>query len=43
VDAARTIEKAIETLFADTDVRTRDMGGKANTKDMTKAIMGLLK
>ena len=39
---ARAIEKAIETLFAEHDIRTRDMGGKANCREMADAVIGLL-
>jgi tartrate dehydrogenase/decarboxylase / D-malate dehydrogenase len=42
-EAAKAIEKAIETVLADTKIRTRDMGGKANCKDMTDAILDALK
>jgi tartrate dehydrogenase/decarboxylase / D-malate dehydrogenase len=42
-EAAAAIEKAIETLLADTDLRTRDMGGKASCKDMGDAIVELVK
>ena len=42
-EAARAIETAIETLFRDTDVRTRDMGGKATCREMTDAVLALLK
>jgi tartrate dehydrogenase/decarboxylase/D-malate dehydrogenase len=41
--AAAAIEKAIETLFRDTDVRTRDMGGKANCREMADAVLQLVK
>jgi tartrate dehydrogenase/decarboxylase / D-malate dehydrogenase len=41
-DAARTIERAIEKVLAETDVRTRDMGGKANMTTMTDAILAAL-
>src|SRR5690606_8908338 len=40
--AADAIVAAIEKLFADTDVRTRDMGGKATCKEMGKAVAELL-
>jgi tartrate dehydrogenase/decarboxylase/D-malate dehydrogenase len=33
-EAARTIVRAIETLFRDTQIRTRDMGGTASTKEL---------
>ncbi len=42
-EAARTIEKAIEKLLADTDVRTRDMGGKASCKELGDALVELVK
>ena len=42
-DAAKAIEKAIEVVLADTKIRTRDMGGKANCKEMTDAILDALK
>jgi tartrate dehydrogenase/decarboxylase / D-malate dehydrogenase len=42
-EAAAAIEKAIETVLADTKIRTRDMGGKADCKDMTDAILDALK
>ena len=42
-EAAKAIEKAIEVVLADTKVRTRDMGGKANCRDMTDAILDALK
>jgi tartrate dehydrogenase/decarboxylase/D-malate dehydrogenase len=41
-EAARAIEQAIEKVLATTDVRTADMGGKANTKQMTDAILAAL-
>ncbi len=42
-DAAAHIEKAIEKLLATTDIRTRDMGGKATCKEMGDAILQLVK
>ena len=36
--AARTVEKALETVLARSDVHTPDLGGKANTRDMGDAI-----
>lgn len=42
-EAARAIEKAIEKLLAETDVRTRDMGGKANCKELGDALVELVK
>jgi tartrate dehydrogenase/decarboxylase/D-malate dehydrogenase len=42
-DAAKAIERAIETVLATSDTRTRDMGGKANCKEMTDAILSALK
>jgi tartrate dehydrogenase/decarboxylase/D-malate dehydrogenase len=40
--AAAAIEAAIGKVLAETDVRTPDMGGKANTKQMTDAILAAL-
>ncbi|MDX1433728.1 MAG: tartrate dehydrogenase [Gammaproteobacteria bacterium] len=37
-EAARTVEQAIETVLEDPATRTPDMGGKANTEDLGKAI-----
>ncbi len=37
-DAARAIEAAIETAIADERLRTRDMGGRATTVELGKAI-----
>jgi tartrate dehydrogenase/decarboxylase / D-malate dehydrogenase len=42
-DAAKAIEGAIETLLASHDIRTRDMGGTANCKEMGKALAELVK
>jgi tartrate dehydrogenase/decarboxylase/D-malate dehydrogenase len=42
-EAARSIVAAIETLLAKTDVRTRDMGGKANCKELGDALAELVK
>src|SRR5262245_35802838 len=39
---AHAIVKAIETLFADTDVRTADMGGKATCKELGEAMVQLV-
>ena len=36
--AARAVEQAIETVLARSDVRTADLGGKANTHDVGEAI-----
>ncbi len=41
--AARAIEGAIETLFAEHDIRTRDMGGKASCREMADAVLDLIK
>jgi tartrate dehydrogenase/decarboxylase / D-malate dehydrogenase len=41
-DAAHAIERAIETVLAETDIRTRDMGGKAGTEEMGKAIVAAI-
>ena len=36
--AAKAVEKAIETILGQSDLRTPDMGGKADTVEMGKAI-----
>jgi len=41
-DAADAIVGAIETLIAEHDLRTPDMGGKASTKDLGKALASLV-
>ncbi|MGE3840229.1 MAG: tartrate dehydrogenase [Vicinamibacterales bacterium] len=41
-DAATAIVRAIERLFRETDVRTRDMGGKATCKELGRAVVDLL-
>jgi tartrate dehydrogenase/decarboxylase/D-malate dehydrogenase len=41
-EAARTIEKAVETVVAEGKVRTRDLGGEATTQQMGKAIAELV-
>jgi len=38
VEAARAIEEAIETVLEDGSVLTRDMGGKAGTVEMGRAV-----
>jgi tartrate dehydrogenase/decarboxylase / D-malate dehydrogenase len=40
--AARAIERAIEKVLAESDLRTRDMGGKATTSEMGEAIASAL-
>ena len=42
-EAAGAIVKAIETLFAETDVRTADMGGKATCKELGSALVELVR
>lgn len=42
-EAADAIVKAIEVLFAETDVRTRDMGGKATCRELGEAIVELVR
>ena len=42
-EAARSIVTAIERLLAKTDVRTRDMGGKASCKELGDALVELVK
>jgi tartrate dehydrogenase/decarboxylase/D-malate dehydrogenase len=41
--AADAIVTAIERLFAETDVRTADMGGKATCREMGDALAGLVR
>ena len=41
--AAAAIEKAIEDMLASGDIRTRDMGGKASTAELGKALEAALK
>ncbi len=41
-EAARTIEQAVEVAVADRNIRTRDLGGEASTKQMGKAIAELV-
>jgi tartrate dehydrogenase/decarboxylase / D-malate dehydrogenase len=41
--AAEAIVSAIETLIADSDVRTPDMGGKATCRELADQIVGFLK
>jgi len=43
VEAARAVEAAIETVLADGGVLTRDMGGKAGTREMGAAVESVLK
>jgi tartrate dehydrogenase/decarboxylase / D-malate dehydrogenase len=42
-EAADAIVRAIERLFAETDMRTADMGGKATCSELGEAIIQLLK
>jgi tartrate dehydrogenase/decarboxylase/D-malate dehydrogenase len=41
-EAADAIVRAIERLFAETDIRTADMGGKATCRELGEAIVQLL-
>ncbi len=41
-EAAAEIERAIEVLFRETRTRTRDMGGTANCREMTEALLDVL-
>ena len=41
-DAARRIERAVERTYADTDIRTRDLGGSDSTTAFTEAVARLL-
>ena len=40
-EAARAIVGAIETVLRDSDIKTPDMGGKANTSELGAAITGV--
>ena len=40
--AAAAIERAIEKVLAESDLRTRDMGGEATTREMGDAVAGAL-
>ncbi len=42
LEAARTIEKAVEVAVADRNIRTRDLGGEASTQQMGKVIAELV-
>jgi tartrate dehydrogenase/decarboxylase/D-malate dehydrogenase len=37
-EAARVVERAIETVLRESDVKTPDMGGKANTVELGQVI-----
>jgi tartrate dehydrogenase/decarboxylase/D-malate dehydrogenase len=37
-DAAKRVMQAIEKVTADKSLHTRDLGGKATTADVTKAV-----
>jgi tartrate dehydrogenase/decarboxylase/D-malate dehydrogenase len=41
-EAATTIERAVETAVADKNIKTRDLGGEASTRQMGKAVADLL-
>ncbi len=41
-DAARRLEKALMKVYADGKVRTGDLGGKANTREFTAAVIDAL-
>ena len=40
--AAAAVERAIERVLAESDVRTRDMGGQATTREMGEAVAAAL-
>jgi tartrate dehydrogenase/decarboxylase/D-malate dehydrogenase len=42
-DAARSVERAIEEVLANGGPRTRDLGGKASTVEVGKAIAGAIR
>jgi tartrate dehydrogenase/decarboxylase / D-malate dehydrogenase len=41
-DAAQAVVKAIERVVSDANVLTRDLGGKASTADVGKAVAALI-
>ena len=41
-EAARAIEKAVEVAVGDGNMKTRDLGGKASTRQMGKAVAELM-
>jgi tartrate dehydrogenase/decarboxylase/D-malate dehydrogenase len=41
-EAAAAIVAAIERLFADTDIRTADMGGRATCRELADAVVQLV-
>lgn len=41
-DAARRVERAVERVYAETEVRTPDLGGSATTEQFTRALIDLL-
>jgi isocitrate dehydrogenase (NAD+) len=43
MDAADRVEKALMSVFAETDIRTKDLGGAASTSDFASAIIEKLK
>lgn len=43
VEAARVVEEAIETVLEEGSVLTRDMGGKADTAALGRAIEGVVR
>ncbi len=42
-EAARTVVSAIETVLADGSLLTRDMGGKATTRELGEAVAGVVR
>jgi tartrate dehydrogenase/decarboxylase/D-malate dehydrogenase len=42
-DAARAVERAIDAVLSDATTRTRDLGGKANTREVVAAIVAALR
>jgi tartrate dehydrogenase/decarboxylase/D-malate dehydrogenase len=42
-EAAQTVERAIETVLADGRSLTRDLGGKANTKELGDALASIVR
>jgi tartrate dehydrogenase/decarboxylase / D-malate dehydrogenase len=38
-EAARAVDRAIETVLSDPRLRTRELGGKASTRELTDAVV----
>jgi tartrate dehydrogenase/decarboxylase/D-malate dehydrogenase len=38
-EAAQAVDRAIVTVLSDPRLRTRDLGGKASTRELTEAVV----